>query len=121
VIEKISLADKLSRFHDLWSPKIVAQVNDTDVKLVKVRGDDFPWHTHEEEDELFLVLSGELIIETREAAVTLRPGELAVVPRGIEHRTLAREETHLVLVERSGIRHTGDVEHELTVKEFEPI
>jgi mannose-6-phosphate isomerase-like protein (cupin superfamily) len=121
MIQKISLAEKLGRFHDLWSPKIVAQVNDTDVKLVKVQGEAFPWHTHEHEDELFLVLSGELIIETRAGAITLGPGELSVVPKGVEHRTLARVETHLVLIERAGIRHTGDVEHELTVHEFERI
>jgi mannose-6-phosphate isomerase-like protein (cupin superfamily) len=120
-VEKISIADKLGRFHDLWSPKIIARVNDTDVKLVKVEGDQFPWHTHEGEDELFLVLAGELIIETREGEVVLGPGELAVVPKGVEHRTLARVETHLVLVEPAAIRHTGDVEHELTVREFERI
>jgi mannose-6-phosphate isomerase-like protein (cupin superfamily) len=121
VIEKISVAEKLSRFQDLWSPKIIAQVNDTHVKLVKVQGENFPWHTHEHEDELFLVLAGELLIETRDGAVTLCPGELAVVPKGVEHRTLARVETHLVLIEPAAIRHTGTVEHELTVHEFERI
>jgi mannose-6-phosphate isomerase-like protein (cupin superfamily) len=121
VIEKINIAEKLGRFRDLWSPKIVAQVNDTDLKLVKVHGSDFPWHSHADEDELFWVLAGELVIETRDGAVALGPGEVAVVPRGVEHRTLARVETQLVLIERSGIRHTGNVEHELTVKEFERI
>ena len=121
MIEKINLTEKLGRFHDLWSPKIVAQVNETDVKLVKVQGDRFPWHTHDAEDELFLVVSGELIIETRDGSVALGPGELAVVPKGVEHRTLACVETHLVLIEQSGIRHTGRVEHELTVREFERI
>jgi mannose-6-phosphate isomerase-like protein (cupin superfamily) len=120
-IRKISLSERLSRFADLWSPKIIAQVNDTHVKLVKVQGDNFPWHTHEQEDELFLVLSGELVIETRDASTTLSAGELAVVPRGVEHRTLARVETHLVLIEPAGLRHTGTVEHELTVHEFERI
>jgi mannose-6-phosphate isomerase-like protein (cupin superfamily) len=121
MIEKVNIADKLGRFQDLWSPKIVAQVNDTHVKLVKVQGDQFPWHTHDEEDELFLVLAGELVIETRDGSVTLGLGELAVVPKGVEHRTLARVETHLILVERAGLRHTGTVEHELTVHEFERI
>jgi mannose-6-phosphate isomerase-like protein (cupin superfamily) len=121
MIEKISIAEKLGRFSDLWSPKIVAQVNDTDVKLVKAQGEKFPWHTHDAEDELFLVLSGELVIETRDGAVNLGPGELAVVPKGLEHRTLAKTETHLMLIESAGIRHTGDVVHELTVREFERI
>jgi mannose-6-phosphate isomerase-like protein (cupin superfamily) len=117
VVTKISLAEKLGRFDDLWSPKIVADLNDSHVKLAKMQGE-FVWHQHAEEDELFVVLSGELTIELRDGAVTLGPGELVVIPKGVEHRPVAREEVHLMLIEPKAIRHTGDVVSDLTVHEF---
>jgi mannose-6-phosphate isomerase-like protein (cupin superfamily) len=117
VVTKINLADKLGRFTDQWSPKIVADLNDSHVKLVKVRGE-FVWHQHADEDELFLVLQGELTIELRDGQVTLGPGELVVIPRGIEHRPVARDEVHLMLIEPKTIRHTGDVVTDRTVHEY---
>ena len=118
MIRKVNLQEKLGRFHDHWNPKVVADLNDSQVKLVKVQGE-FVWHAHEAEDELFYVLKGTLVIELRDGAVTLEPGEFVVIPRGVEHRPVAREEVHLMLVEPSGIRHTGGVEDPRTVTEWE--
>ena len=117
MISSISLAEKLARFDDHWSPKIIADLNDSHVKLAKVQGE-FVWHAHADEDELFLVLHGTLVIELRDGEVTLRQGEMAVIPKGVEHRPVAREEVHLMLIEPRGIRHTGAVESELTVHEY---
>jgi mannose-6-phosphate isomerase-like protein (cupin superfamily) len=117
VVTKINLAEKLARFTDQWNPKIVADLNDSHVKLVKVQGE-FVWHQHAEEDELFIVLQGELTIELRDGQVTLGPGELVVIPKGTEHRPVAREEVHLMLIEPKAIRHTGDVVTDRTVHEY---
>ena len=118
MIRKVNLQEKLGRFHDHWNPKVVADLNDSQVKLVKVQGE-FVWHAHEAEDELFYVLKGTLVIELRDGAVTLEPGEFVVIPRGVEHRPVAREEVHLMLVEPSGIQHTGGVMDPRTVTEWE--
>lgn len=120
MIEPIVLAEKFSRFSDHWSPKIVADLNDCHVKLAKVQGE-FVWHHHADEDELFLVVRGELVIELRDGAVTLGPGEMAVIPKGVEHRPVAREEVHLVLIEPKATRHTGNVVTERTVHELDRI
>jgi mannose-6-phosphate isomerase-like protein (cupin superfamily) len=120
VVTRINLAEKLTRFDDRWNPRIVADLNDSHVKLVKVQGE-FVWHRHADEDELFLVLKGSLVIQLRDGSVTLGPGEMVVVPKGVEHRPLAAEEVHLMLIEPKGIRHTGEVETELTVHEFSRI
>ncbi len=106
--EKINLADKLAGFTDHWAPRIVARYNDNDVCLVRVEGE-FIWHQHDETDDFFLVLDGELDIELRDSTVTLGPGELFVVPRGIEHRPVAsRGEVKLLLIEPRGTPNTGD-------------
>jgi mannose-6-phosphate isomerase-like protein (cupin superfamily) len=105
--EAINLARKLSLFADRWSPKIVASFNGHDVMVVKVKGP-FVWHSHPDTDDFFLVLRGRLAIEMREGAVTLGPGELFVVPRGVEHRPVAEEETELLLIEPAGTPNTGD-------------
>ena len=110
----IDLSEKLGRIDALWSPKIVAQVNDSQVKLAKVQGT-FDWHSHENEDELFLVLEGRLKLEFRNGDVWLEPGQLYVVPRGVEHRPVAPEETHIMLIEPVETRNTGDVVTERTV------
>jgi mannose-6-phosphate isomerase-like protein (cupin superfamily) len=117
VVTRINLAEKLARFDDRWNPRVIADLNDSHIKLVKVQGE-FVWHRHAEEDELFLVLHGALTIELRDGSVTLGPGEMVVIPKGVEHRPVAAEEVHLMLVEPKGIRHTGDVESELTVHEY---
>ena len=117
MVTKINLAEKLARFSDQWSPKIVADLNDCHVKLAKVQGE-FVWHQHAEEDELFIVIQGELTIELRDGQVTLGPGELVVIPKGVEHRPVAREEVQLMLIEPKGIRHTGDVVSDRTVHQY---
>ncbi|WP_055589598.1 cupin domain-containing protein [Peterkaempfera griseoplana] len=103
----VNLADKLSQFSELWSQKRVAVLNDYEVKLAKLKGE-FVWHTHEETDELFLVISGRLTIQLRDADVVLEPGELYVVPRGVEHCPRADEETAILLLEPAGTLNTGD-------------
>lgn len=116
MLTKINLAEKFGRFTDQWRPKNIADLNDSHVKLAKVQGE-FVWHQHADEDELFIVVQGELTIELRDGAVTLGPGELLVIPKGVEHRPVAREEVRLMLIEPKAIRHTGGVESELTVPE----
>ena len=107
-MERVNLAEKLSRFDDHWAPRIVARYNDNEVRLVKVEGE-FIWHKHDETDELFLVLEGELAMEFRDRTVTLGPGELIVVPRGTEHRPCARTgEVKLMLIDPQGMPNTGD-------------
>ena len=120
MVTTINIAEKLTRFDDRWNPRIVADLNDSHVKVVKVQGE-FVWHQHEDEDELFFVLHGSLTIELRDGAVKLGPGEMVVIPKGVEHRPVAAEEVHLMLIEPKGIRHTGDVESELTVHEYSRI
>jgi mannose-6-phosphate isomerase-like protein (cupin superfamily) len=103
---KISLAEKLATFRDHWSPRTVTTFNDCDVMVVKLKGE-FEWHKHDETDDFFLVLKGVLDIELREHTVTLGPGEMFVVPKGVEHRPVAREEVHLLLIEPTGTPNTG--------------
>lgn len=109
----VNLVQKLARFDDFWAPKKVADLNDYEVKLVKVKGE-FVWHRHEDTDELFLVISGRLTIRLRDGDVVLEPGELFVVPRGVEHCPVADEETALLLLEPAGVRNTGDAGGPLT-------
>ena len=104
---KINLAEKLDGFSECFSPRTVAQFNDCDVMLVKVNGE-FVWHKHDETDDFFLVLKGELDIQLRDRTVTLGPGELFIVPKGVEHRPVAREEVHILLIEPTGTPNTGD-------------
>ena len=98
MIEKLSLADKLARFDDHWAPRIIAELNGQQVKLAKLQGE-FIWHHHEAEDELFLVLHGHLRMQFRDGEITIDPGEVIVVPRGMEHRPIADEEVHVLLFE----------------------
>ena len=117
MVTTINLAEKFGRFTDRWSPKIIADLNDSHVKLAKVQGE-FVWHHHADEDELFIVLKGQLTIELRDGQVTLGPGELVVIPKGVEHRPVAAEEVHVMLIEPKVTRHTGNVVSERTVHEF---
>jgi mannose-6-phosphate isomerase-like protein (cupin superfamily) len=103
----VRLTEKLSAFSDLWSPKIIAQFNGHDVMVVKVKGE-FVWHSHAETDDFFLVLEGNLAIQLRDGEVRLGPGDLYVVPKGVEHRPVAEEEAHLLLIEPRGTPNTGD-------------
>ena len=111
-----NFAEKLATFDGRWSPKIIAQMNDYHFKLVKIQGD-FVWHSHAETDEVFIVLDGEVTIHFRDGAVTLRPGEMFVVPRGVEHKPFAARECRMMLVEPAGTLNTGDARSELTAKD----
>ena len=106
--DRIDLSEKLSTFSDHWSPRTIAQFNDCDVMVVKVKGE-FVWHKHDDTDDFFLVLKGVLDIELRHRTITLSPGQMYIVPRGVEHRPVAREEVHLLLMEPTGTPNTGDV------------
>ncbi len=107
-------SEKLSQFDDRWAPKVVARLNDYEVKVVKLEGE-FVWHTHEDTDELFLVVAGELTIQLRDGDVRLSAGQLFVVPRGVEHCPIAADgEVHAVLIEPTGVVNTGDAGGPLT-------
>ena len=113
IAEAVDLERKLSLFTEYWSPKVIANVNDYEVKVVKVKGE-FVWHRHEDTDELFLVLRGRLRIQMREGAVEIGPGQMYVVPKGVEHCPVADEETHALLLEPRGVVNTGDAGGDLT-------
>ncbi len=118
-VKKVNLTEKLGLFEEHWSPKIVGELNGQHVKLAKLK-DEFVWHDHADEDELFLVLKGRLVIELRgEEDLVLEPGEFAVVPHGVEHKPVAEEETHVLLFEPITTMHTGDVKTEKTVENQE--
>ena len=111
---KINIAEKFSLFSEHWSPKQLAQVNDMAVKAAKLQGE-FVWHKHEHEDELFLVVKGTLTLRLRDGEVVLGPGEMVVIPRGVEHLPVAEEEVHVLLFEPTSTLNTGDVRNERTV------
>jgi mannose-6-phosphate isomerase-like protein (cupin superfamily) len=119
-VEKVNIAERFGRFSDHWSPKIAGELNDSYVKLVKVKGE-FVWHHHEHEDELFLVVKGRLVIRFRDRDVELREGEFLIVPKGVEHMPVAKEETHILLLEPKSTLNTGNVRNERTVAELERI
>ena len=105
--ETIDLADRFAAFSDHWRPRVAAQLNGQDVRLVKVQGV-FPWHSHADADEMFLVWKGRFRVEFRDRVETLDPGQFIVVPRGVEHRTAADEEAEVLIFEPSGVINTGD-------------
>ena len=117
-VRKVNLTAMFGRFHDQWSPKVVGQVNDSLVKLVKLKGE-FVWHHHDNEDELFLVVKGRLRLKLRDQDVVLGPGEFAIIPRGVEHLPVAEEETHVLLFEPNTTLNTGNINNERTVPELE--
>lgn len=118
--EKVNLAEKFSRFSEHFSPKIVGEVNDLHVKLVKVKGE-FIWHHHENEDELFFIVKGKLLMRLRDRDVELSEGEFFIVPRKVEHMPVAKEECHLMLIEPASTLNTGKVRNERTVAELQRI
>ena len=119
-MEKINLAEKLSLFEEHWTPKLVGELNGQHVRLAKVKGE-FIWHHHEGEDELFLVLKGQLTIKLRDRDVVLNVGECCIVPRGIEHKPVAEEEAHILLFEPASTLNTGTERSERTVENLERI
>ena len=111
--QAINLADKLSKIVDHWQPRVVAELNDYQFKLVKIEGD-FVWHSHADTDEAFIVIEGELRIDLRDGAVTLGPGEMYVVKKGVVHKPYAAREVHMMLLEPRGVTNTGDAGGERT-------
>lgn len=107
MLEAINLVEKLNSFDDHWAPRTVAEFNGNDIMVVKVQGE-FNWHAHEDTDDFFLVIKGEIDVEMPNTTVTLKPGEIFIVPKGIEHRTVAKNEAHLLLIEPSGTPNTGN-------------
>jgi mannose-6-phosphate isomerase-like protein (cupin superfamily) len=110
--EVLNLREKLGRFSELWSPRVVAEMNDYQFKLAKIKGQ-FVWHDHKDTDEVFLVLAGTMNIEFRDGVAHLSEGEMYVVPKGTEHRPSADEECHVLIVEPRGVVNTGDTGGEL--------
>src|ERR1700722_2296655 len=119
-MEKVNIREKLALFSDHWNPRVVGDLNGQQVKLVKFQGE-FLWYDHAAEDELFLVMRGSFRMDFRDRSVTLQEGEFIIVPRGVEHRPVAEQEVEGMLFEPTQIKHTGDVESELTVHQFERI
>jgi mannose-6-phosphate isomerase-like protein (cupin superfamily) len=117
-VDKVNLAEAFRRFSDHWSPKIVGEINDSHVKLVKLRGE-FVWHHHQHEDELFLVIRGRLLMRFRDREVRLEPGEFIIVPRGTEHLPVAEEECEVLLLEPKTTLNTGNVVNDRTVADPE--
>jgi len=119
-MKAVNINDKFELFKDQWNPKIIGQLNGQDVKIAKIEGE-FVWHDHKNEDELFYVIKGVLQIAFRDKTVTLKEGEMLIIPKGVEHKPIAREEVWILLFEPSNIKHTGAIEHELTKQTFEKI
>jgi mannose-6-phosphate isomerase-like protein (cupin superfamily) len=119
-VEKVNIAQKFSLFTEHWSPHIVAELNDSYVKVVKLKGE-FVWHKHDSEDELFLVRKGKLDIWLRDKTISLDEGEFVVIPRGVEHMPVADEEVHVVLIEPKSTLNTGNVRSERTVTQLKHI
>ena len=119
-MEKVNLTDKFSLFQEYWSPKVVGELNDSHVKLVKLKGE-FVWHHHEEEDELFLVVKGRLLIKLRDRDIWLDEGEFTIIPKGVEHLPIAEEEVHVLLLEPKSTLNTGNVQNERTVTDLKQI
>ena len=118
-IQKVNLAEKFEKFSEHWHPYIAGELNDSYLKLAKVQGE-FVWHHHEDEDEMFLIIKGQLTIQLRDQEdIVVGPGEFVVIPKGVEHCPVAAEEVHLMLLEPKATKHTGNVEADITVHEQE--
>jgi mannose-6-phosphate isomerase-like protein (cupin superfamily) len=119
-MDKINLADKFSLFHEYWTPKLVGELNGQQLKIAKLSGE-FIWHHHEDADEMFLVIRGQLQIEFRDKLIELQEGELLVVPKGVEHRPVAKEEVWVLLIETAGTLNTGNVVDDKTLSHLESL
>ena len=117
-MDKVNLSDKFNLFDEQWTPKIVAELNDSYVKIAKIQGE-FTWHKHDNEDEMFFVAEGNLQIHFRDKIVDLSPGEIIVVPKGIEHKPVCSEEVKIMMIEKKTTVNTGDVVNEKTITDVE--
>ncbi len=120
MLEKVTIAEKLHLFNDHFNPKIVGEVADCQIKLVKFQGE-FVWHSHEAEDEMFLVVKGRFVMQLRDGDVSLEEGEFLIVPKGVEHKPVAEEEVSILLIEPKTTLNTGDVINEMTISELQSI
>ena len=111
-MDKVNFQEKLSLFSEHWSPKVIAEMNDYQFKLAKLHGE-FVWHQHDDTDETFIILSGSLVIELEDESVELEEGDLYVVPKGVQHRPIAKNECHVLLIEPRGVINTGEATSEL--------
>jgi len=114
-ITVVNLADKFGRIQDHWQPRIAGKLNDSYIKLAKIKGE-FVWHHHELEDELFLVVKGRLTIRLKDSDITLNPGEFVIIPKGVEHKPVAEEEVEIILLEPKTTLNTGNVHNERTAQ-----
>jgi mannose-6-phosphate isomerase-like protein (cupin superfamily) len=114
-VDKVNVHDKLASFDDTWVPKVIGELNGQYVKVVKFAGE-YVWHAHEHEDEMFFVIRGSFDLHFRDRVVTLREGELCVVPRGVEHRPVAPQPCEVMLFEPAGTRNTGAIDHAYTIE-----
>ena len=119
-MKPINISEKLNLFNEHWTPKKIGELNGQQLLLAKIKGE-FIWHEHENEDELFFIIKGSLIIEFRDKTVELNEGEILIIPKGIEHKPIAKEEVYVLLFEPLAIKHTGNVVSNLTVETFETI
>ena len=119
-MHSVNLAQKFALFDDYWSPKIAGELNDAYVKLAKLKGE-FVWHHHDAEDELFLVVKGRLLLRLRDREVWVNEGEFAIVPKGVDHLPVARDEVHVLLIEPKSTLNTGNVRNERTVEQLDRI
>lgn len=119
-MQKVSLVNKLNLFNEYWTPKIVGDLNDSHIKLAKFKGE-FTWHKHDNEDELFLVIKGKLLIKFRDQDIHLEEGEFLVIPKGVEHLPIAENEVHVMLIEPKTTLNTGDVTSNLTKSDLDRI
>ena len=119
-MEKVNLDHKFTLFEGYWEPKLIGELNGQHIKIAKVKGE-FVWHKHEKEDELFLIHKGQLIIKLRNREITLNEGEFFIVPKGVEHKPIAKEEVHLIMFEPAGTLNTGDVRNDKTVDAIDKI
>lgn len=119
-LEKVNIAQKFTRFNEYWVPYIVGELNDSYVKVDKLKGE-FVWHKHEAEDELFLVTKGKLLIKLRDKDVWLEEGEFIIIPKGVEHKPVADEEAHVLLIEPKSTLNTGNVKNEKTLDQLKRI
>jgi mannose-6-phosphate isomerase-like protein (cupin superfamily) len=114
-VKPVNLSEKFEKFTDLWTPKVIAEMNDYQFKLVKAEGE-FVWHAHDDTDETFIVLDGELTIEFRDKTIALKKGEMVVVPKGVEHKPAAKKECQIMIIEPRGVMNTGDAGGGLTAE-----
>ena len=112
-MEKVNMREKLNKFNQLWSPKIIGELNESYIKVAKLKGE-FIWHKHEREDELFFVVKGKLVVKLREKEIKLEEGEFFIIPKGVEHLPVAEDEVHVMLIEPKSTLNTGNVINEKT-------